>query len=69
MNKTRRTTANLPVTLLDEARKITKKGITETLIEGLHLIRRTLAYEKAQALKGKIKIQVDIDESRERCRR
>jgi hypothetical protein len=69
MNKIKRTTANLPEDLLGEAMKVTKKGITETLIDGLRLIKRSAAYEKAQALKGKLHLQVDLDVSRERHRR
>lgn len=68
MNKTRRTTANLPVDLLEEATRITGKGITETLIEGLRLVKRSSAYEKAMALRGKIKLDIDLDEARERNR-
>lgn len=46
----------------------TGKGITETLIEGLHLVRRSRAHERAMALKGKIALRVDLEESRERRR-
>lgn len=62
----KRITANLPTALLDEASKITGKGITETLTEGLMLIRRSRTYEKAMALRGKIHLDIDVDESRER---
>ena len=65
----RRITANLPGDLLDDAMKVTGKGITETLVEGLKLVRRTRAYEKAMALRGKIHLDVDLDVSRERNRR
>ena len=69
MNKVKRITANLPEDLLNEASKVTGKGITETLIEGLRLIRRSAAFEKAQRLKGKLNLDVDVDESRERSHR
>ncbi len=62
----KRITANLPTALLDEASKITGKGITETLTEGLMLIRRSRVFAKAEALRGKIILDIDIDESRER---
>lgn len=45
---------------------ITGKGITETLTEGLRLIRRSRVFAKAEALRGKIVLDIDIDESRER---
>ncbi len=67
--KIKRTTANLPLDLLKEATKVTGKGITETLIDGLLMIKRSSAFAKAQALKGKLKLEIDIEESRERNRR
>jgi hypothetical protein len=65
----RRVTANLPRDLLEEAMNVTGKGITETIVEGLQLVRRSRAYEKAMAMRGKIRLSVDIGESRERRRR
>ena len=65
----RRITANLPGDLLDDAMKVTGKGITDTLVEGLKLVRRTRAYEKAMSLRGKVHLDVDLDVSRERDRR
>jgi len=68
MNATKRTTANLPKDLLHDARSVTKKGITETLIYGLELVKQTGAYAKAQRLRGKIALDIDIGQSRERGR-
>ncbi len=62
-------TANLPGDLLDAAMEVTGRGITETLVEGLRLVRRSRAYEKAMALRGKVALTVDLEESRERRRR
>lgn len=64
---TKRITANLPSELLDEASSITGKGITETLIEGLGLIRRSRAFSKAAALRGKIHLDINLDIERERA--
>jgi hypothetical protein len=69
MTKIRRVTANLPGDLLDDAMYLTGKGITETLVTGLHLVRRRRAYRKAMALRGKVRLKIDLDESRERSRR
>jgi hypothetical protein len=69
MEQARRITANLPGDLLDDAMEVTGKGITETLVEGLRLVRRTRAYGKAMALRGKLRLDVDLDASRERNRR
>jgi hypothetical protein len=62
----RRITANLPEDLLEEAMETTGKGITETLTEGLELVRRTGAYRKAMALRGALEIELDMETSRER---
>ncbi len=69
MNKLKRTTANLPEDLIEAAMKVTKKNITDTLIEGLRLLKRTAAFEKAQKLRGKLQLDIDLDVSRERTRR
>jgi hypothetical protein len=69
MANRRRVTANLPGDLLDDAMDVTGKGITETLVTGLDLVRRTRAYRTAMALRGKVKLKIDLDDSRERPRR
>jgi len=63
---TKRVTANLPEALLGEAMEATGKGITETLTEGLELVRRTRAWRKARELRGRIEIDLDLEVSRER---
>ena len=62
----REITANLPEELLTEACEVTGKGITETLIQGLELVRRSMAAKKAQRLRGKLKLEIDLETSRER---
>lgn len=69
MGEARRITANLPPDLLEQACRATGKGITDTLIYGLELVRRTGAAKKAEALKGRLRIDVDLELSRERARR
>jgi len=69
MNRIKRTTANLPAELLRDATRTTGKGITETLIEGLELVKRSSAYYKAKALHGRFRLKIDLDTSRERNRR
>ena len=64
----RRVTANLPARLVDEACQVTGRGITETLVAGLESVRRSAATAKAQALKGRLRLVVDIETSRERAR-
>jgi len=68
MVKAKRITANLPEDLLKEAQEVTGQGITETLVLGLRLVRRSRAFEKASTLKGKLKLDVNLEASRERSR-
>jgi len=68
MNKIKRITANLPEELLTSAQNVTNKSITETIVEGLERIKRSNAYSKAQFLKGKLDLKIDIGKSRERDR-
>lgn len=63
---TKRITANLPEELLEEAMETTGRGITGTITEGLELVRRTRAYRRAIDLKGRLELEIDLDESRER---
>jgi hypothetical protein len=65
---TRRITANIPDDLLEAAQEVTGKGITETLVEGLEQLRRRRLHNKVMALRGKIHLDVDIDEIRGRVR-
>ena len=69
MPKTQRITANVPQDLLREAMEATGAGITETLTRGLRLVRRSAAHERAMALKGKVRLDIDLETSRERRRR
>jgi len=66
---TRRITANLPADLLNDATSVTGKGITETIVAGLQLIKRQRAASKSRLLKGHLDLDVDLDASRERHRR
>ncbi len=67
--RTRRVTANLPAALVREACRSTGKGITETLVRGLTMVRQAGAAEKAKRLKGRLQLEVDLDVSRERPHR
>ena len=69
MPRAKRITANVPEDLLSEAMKVTRKGITETLVEGLRLVRRARGYQKAMALRGRLQLDIDLEASRERGRR
>lgn len=62
----KRITLNLPAQLLKEAQKVTGKNMTETIITGLEMLRRVRAYDLALQLKGKLKLEIDLEGSRER---
>ncbi len=64
----RRVTANLPAGLLAKACQVTGRGVTETLVEGLEMIRRRAAAAKLKDLRGKLTLDIDLDVSRERPR-
>ena len=63
--KTQKITAHLPVDLLARAQAATGKGITETLREGLAEVAARDAQRKLLALRGKLKLKVNIRTLRE----
>lgn len=62
----RKITANLPRELLEEACRHTGKGVTETIVAGLEMLARREAGERLAKLAGKLRLDVDLDVSRER---
>ena len=69
MSATRRITANLPADLLEAAMEATGRGITETIVEGLTQVQRRRFYDRAMALRGKLKLDIDLEKTRGRRRR
>ncbi len=67
--KIRRVTANLPADLLEKACRISGAGVTETLTQGLSLVKRGAALAKASRLLGRLNLDIDLQVSRERPRR
>jgi hypothetical protein len=68
VSRTRRITVDLPAALLAVAQEITGKGITDTMIEGLEQLKRRRFYQRALALRGKLRLDVNVDEVRGRHR-
>jgi hypothetical protein len=68
MSSTRRVTANLPTDLLDAAMEATGRGITETIVEGLTQVQRRRFYDRAMALRGQLKLEINLDQVRGRRR-
>ena len=65
METTRKITVHVPASLLDKARQTTGSGITATVRQGLQLVAATDAYRRLRALRGKLKLSIDLDELRE----
>ena len=57
-------TVNLPSDLLERAKHITGKGITETIVQGLQELELREKRSSLRALKGKVKITLDLEKTR-----
>jgi hypothetical protein len=57
-------TANLPASLLARAQIVTGLGITETLIAGLEELERSRKRSALRALRGKVRIELDLEKTR-----
>lgn len=64
MDETQKITAHLPRALLTRAKKATGKGITETLRLGLSMVAAAQAAEELRRLRGKVKLDINLDELR-----
>lgn len=62
--ETHKVTAHLPVDLLRRAQEITGQGVTETLKRGLEELTTAEAYRRLRALRGKVKLSIDLKELR-----
>jgi len=60
----RKVTVNLPAKSLENAMRITGKGLTPTLIEGLAEIERRAKRSALRGLKGKVRFELDLNETR-----
>jgi hypothetical protein len=60
----RKVTVNLPGELLDEAVRITAKGITPTIVEGLYEIQRRAKRSALRRLRGKVHFALELETTR-----
>lgn len=60
----KKVTVNLPARRLEQAMKLTGKGITPTIIEGLDEIARRAKRSALRDLRGKIRFELDLEETR-----
>ena len=65
MDPTQRITVHVPADLLEKARRSTGQGITATVREGLQLVAAAEAYREVRALRGRVRVPVDLDKLRE----
>jgi hypothetical protein len=63
-SKRRRITVNVPADALEAALRVTGKGITPTIIEGLHEIERRAKRSALRALRGRVRFELDLGETR-----
>lgn len=57
-------TVNLPTELLENAKRITGKGLTATLIEALKELEKRERRSALLALRGKVRFELDLEETR-----
>jgi hypothetical protein len=61
MGTDRKITVHVPSELLLKAQRTTKAGITSTVRLGLELVAAGEAHRKLRALRGKVKVGLDLD--------
>jgi hypothetical protein len=62
--RTRKITVNVPARILENAVRVTGKGVTSTVIEGLEELDRRAKRSALRALRGKVKFELDLEHTR-----
>ena len=65
MTELRKMTVNAPADILADAKQITGKGITDTIIDGLRELQRSNKRSALRRLRGKIRVELDLEETRQ----
>ena len=60
----RKITVNVPSDVLDEATRVTGKGVTATVIEGLTELLRRNQRSALRRLKGRVRFELDLGATR-----
>ena len=60
----RKITANIPEDILENAQRLTGKGVTLTLVEGLKALDRNARLSALRQLRGKVRFDLDLDRTR-----
>lgn len=64
MRTVKRVTVNLPAETLAAAQRLTGKGLTETIVAGLHALDRRARLAEFRRFRGKIAFDLDLDRTR-----
>jgi SAM-dependent MidA family methyltransferase len=62
---TQKVTVHVDQALLQRARKRTRKGVSDTIRQGLTLVAAGAAYEQLRALRGRVRFSVGLRALRE----
>jgi hypothetical protein len=62
--RTRKITVNVPIRILDNAVRVTGKGVTMTVIEGLEELDRRAKRSALRALRGKVRFELNLADTR-----
>lgn len=65
MTELRKMTVNVPADIPADAKQITGKGITDTIIDGLRELQRSNKRSALRRLRGKIRVELDLEETRQ----
>ena len=64
MGQLRKVTANIPAEILENAQRLTGKGVTLTLVEGLKSLDRNARLSALRQLRGKVRFDLDLVRTR-----
>jgi hypothetical protein len=62
--RSRKITVNVPVRVLDNAVKVTGKGATLTVIDGLEELERRARRSALRGLRGEVRFELDLERTR-----
>lgn len=65
MAASQKVTIEVPADLLRRARRSTGEGITATVRKGLELVAARSAYEELRRLRGKVRLDLDLEALRQ----
>jgi len=63
-SRLRKITVNVPEEALQAALRVTGRGVTPTVVEGLRELERRQKRSALRALRGRVRFELDIEETR-----